>query len=203
MKNLRKSLKSNIGSTVATVLIIIGAILLLLIVWFFGTKNSLVSMKEDVEMQMGQIETNLQRRSDLIPNLVETVKGYTKHEEEVFTEIADARAKLAGSISSGDISAMNEASTALDSALGRLLAISESYPELKSNENFIALQDELAGTENRIAVARQYYNEKVKAFNTAVQMFPSSIVAGMSGYYPLPYFEADASAKEVPKVSFD
>lgn len=203
MKNLRKSLKSNIGSTVATVLIIIGAILLFLIVWFFGTKNSLVSMKEDVEMQMGQIETNLQRRSDLIPNLVETVKGYTKHEEEVFTEIADARAKLAGSISSGDISAMNEASTALDSALGRLLAISESYPELKSNENFIALQDELAGTENRIAVARQYYNEKVKAFNTAVQMFPSSIVAGMSGYYPLPYFEADASAKEVPKVSFD
>lgn len=203
MKNLSKKLSNNFGSTTVKVLIIIGAVIILLVIWFFGTRNSFVAMKEDVEMQQGQIETNLQRRSDLIPNLVETVKGYANHEEEVFTEIADARAKLAGSISNNDIAGMNEASNALDSALGRLLAISESYPELKSNENFIALQDELAGTENRIAVARQYYNEKVKSYNTAVQMFPSSIVAGMSGYYPLPYFEADASAKEVPKVSFD
>lgn len=185
------------------VLIGIGAVVLLAVFWFFGTRNSLVSLKEDVEMQQSQIETTLQRRSDLIPNLVATVKGYANHEEEVFTEIADARSKLAGSIESGDMESISEANNALDSALGRLLAISENYPDLKASEQFIALQDELAGTENRIAVARQYYNEKVNTYNTTVQRFPTSIVAGMSGYYPMQYFEADESAKEVPKVDFD
>ena len=185
------------------VLIGIGVILLLVVFWFFGTKNSLVSLKEDVEMQQSQIETTLQRRSDLIPNLVETVKGYTTHEEELFTEIADARAKLAGSIESGDIETISEANNALDSALGILLAITENYPDLKASDQFIALQDELAGTENRIAVARQYYNEKVKTYNTTVQRFPTSIVAGMTGYYPIQYFEADESAMEVPEVNFD
>lgn len=185
------------------VLIGIGAVVLLAVFWFFGTRNSLVSLKEDVEMQQSQIETTLQRRSDLIPNLVATVKGYANHEEEVFTEIADARSKLAGSIESGDMESISEANNALDSALSRLLAISENYPDLKASEQFIALQDELAGTENRIAVARQYYNEKVNTYNTTVQRFPTSIVAGMSGYYPMQYFEADESAKEVPKVDFD
>ena len=185
------------------VLIGIGVIVLLAVFWFFGTRNSLVSLKEDVEMQQSQIETTLQRRSDLIPNLVATVKGYTTHEEEVFTEIADARSKLAGSIESGDMEGISEANNALDSALGRLLAISENYPDLKASEQFIALQDELAGTENRIAVARQYYNEKVKTYNTTVQKIPTSIVAGISGYYPMQYFEADESAKEVPEVNFD
>lgn len=185
------------------VLIVIGAVVLLVVVWFFGTRNSLVSLKEDVEMQQSQIETTLQRRSDLIPNLVSTVKGYATHEEEVFTEIADARSKLAGSIESGDMESISEANTALNSALGRLLAISENYPDLEASEQFIALQDELAGTENRIAVARQYYNEKVKTYNTTVQRFPTSIIAGISGYYPMQYFEADESAKEVPKVDFD
>lgn len=184
-------------------LIGIGAVVLLAVFWFFGTRNSLISLKEDVEMQQSQIETTLQRRSDLIPNLVATVKGYATHEEEVFTEIANARSKLAGSIESGDIESISEANNALDSALGRLLAISENYPDLKASEQFIALQDELAGTENRIAVARQYYNEKVKTYNTTVQRFPTSIVAGMSGYYPMQYFEADESAKEVPEVNFD
>lgn len=185
------------------VLIGIGAVVLFIVLWFFGSRNVLVSLKEDVEMQQSQIETTLQRRSDLIPNLVATVKGYATHEEEVFTEIADARSKLAGSIESGDMESINEANTALDSALGRLLAISENYPDLKASEQFIALQDELAGTENRIAVARQYYNEKVNTYNTRIQSFPSSIVAGISGYYPMPYFEADASANEVPVVDFD
>lgn len=184
-------------------LIVVVVVVLLFVFWFFGTRNSLVSLKEDVEMQQSQIETTLQRRSDLIPNLVETVKGYTTHEEDVFTEIADARSNLAGSIKSGNIQSINEASNVLDSALGRLLAISESYPDLKASEQFIALQDELAGTENRIAVARQYYNEKVRTYNTAVQRFPTSIIAGMSGYYPMQYFEADESANEVPKVNFD
>lgn len=179
------------------------AVVILAAFWFFGTKNSLVSLKEDVEMQQSQIETTLQRRSDLIPNLVATVKGYATHEKEVFTEIADARAKLSGSIESGNIESISEANNALDSALGRLLAISENYPELKASEQFIALQDELAGTENRISVARQYYNEKVKAYNTKVQSIPSSFIAGMSGYYPMQYFEADESAKKVPEVNFD
>lgn len=179
------------------------AVVILVAFWFFGTKNSLVSLKEDVEMQQSQIETTLQRRSDLIPNLVATVKGYATHEKEVFTEIADARAKLSGSIESGNIESISEANNALDSALGRLLAISENYPELKASEQFIALQDELAGTENRISVARQYYNERVKAYNTKVQSIPSSFIAGMSGYYPMQYFEADESAKKVPEVNFD
>ena len=157
--------------TKTKVLIVIGIVLLLVGFWFFGTRNSLVSLKEDVEMQQSQIETTLQRRNDLIPNLVATVKGYANHEEAVFTEIADARSKLAGSIESGDMESISEANT--------------------------------AGTENRIAVARQYYNEKLNTYNTKVQKFPSSIVAGMSGYYPMEYFEADEGAKEVPTVNFD
>lgn len=185
------------------ILIGIGVVVVLAIFWFVGTRNNLVSLKEDVEMQQSQIETTLQRRSDLIPNLVATVKGYATHEEKIFTEIADARSKLAGSIESGDMESISEANNALDSALGRLLAISENYPDLKASEQFIALQDELAGTENRISVARQHYNEKVKDYNTAVQKFPTSMVAGMSGYYPMQYFEADESAKEVPTVDFN
>lgn len=181
--------------------IIIGVVVVALF-WFMGLKNELVSLREDIEMQQSQIETTLQNRMDLIPNLVETVKGYAAHENEVFSEIANARAKLAGSIESGDIQRINEANNELNSAIGRLLSISEGYPQLKSSDLFIGLMDELAGTENRIAVARQHYNEKVKAYNTAVQHFPTSIVAGMSGYYPLEYFEADESAKEVPEVSF-
>lgn len=181
----------------------IGVVVVLVVFWFFGTRNSLVSMKEDVEMQQSQIETTLQRRSDLIPNLVATVKGYASHEEAVFTQVAEARAKLAGSIETGDLENISEANTALDSALGRLLAISESYPELKASEQFIALQDELAGTENRISVARQHYNEAVRTYNTAVQRFPTSMVASMSGYYPMPYFEAAEGAKEVPVVDFN
>ena len=181
------------------VLIGSGVVVVLILIWFFGTRNSLVSLKEEVEMQQSQIETTLQRRSDLIPNLVATVKGYANHEEKVFTEIAEARSKLAGSIKSGDMKSISEANDTLDSALSRLLAISENYPDLKASEQFIALQDELAGTENRISVARQHYNEKVNTYNTEVQKFPTSIVAGMSGYYPLQYFEADEAAKEVPK----
>lgn len=185
------------------VLIGSGVVVVVILLWFFGTRNSLVSLKEEVEMQQSQIETTLQRRSDLIPNLVATVKGYANHEEKVFTEIAEARSKLAGSIKSGDMKSISEANDTLDSALSRLLAISENYPDLKASEQFIALQDELAGTENRISVARQHYNEKVNTYNTEVQKFPTSIVAGMSGYYPLQYFEADEAAKEVPKVDFN
>ena len=177
------------------VLLGLGAIVLVIAFWFFGTMNNLVSMKEEVNSQQSQVETTLQRRSDLIPNLVATVKGYANHEEKVFTDIADARSKLAGSIDNGDIESINEANNALNSALSRLLAISENYPDLKASEQFTALQDELAGTENRIAVARQHYNEKVKSYNTAVKSFPTSIVAGIGGYHTEQYFEVDESAK--------
>ena len=185
------------------VLLGLGAIVLVIAFWFFGTMNNLVSMKEEVNSQQSQVETTLQRRSDLIPNLVATVKGYANHEEKVFTDISDARSKLAGSIDNGDIESINEANNALNSALSRLLAISENYPDLKASEQFTALQDELAGTENRIAVARQHYNEKVKSYNTAVKSFPTSIVAGIGGYHTEQYFEADESAKNVPTVSLD
>lgn len=185
--------------------VLIGIVLVLMttVFVFLGVRNDLVSLKEDVKMQQSQIETTLQRRNDLIPNLVETVKGYAAHEEKIFTDIANAREKLAGNIKSGDIESISEANDEMNSALNRLLAITENYPDLKANEQFIALQDELAGTENRINVARQYYNEKVNIYNTKVQTFPTSIVARMSGYYPMQYFEADESAKEVPKVNFD
>lgn len=183
-------------------LVIILAIVAVLAIWFISTQNNLVSLEENVKLQLSQVETTLQRRSDLIPNLVETVKGYAKHEETVFTEIADARAKLAGSIKTGDVEDINEASKELDSALSRLLVITESYPELKANEQFIALTDELAGTENRIAIARQNYNETVSKYNKAIKMFPTSIIAGMNGYEAADYFEADDDAKDAPVVNF-
>ena len=185
---------------------IIGIIILTIIslfISFFLIRNNLVDLREEVEMQQSQVETNLQRRSDLIPNLVVTIKGYVAHENEVFTSIAEARTKLAESINNGNVSDINEANCSLNSALNRLIAIAEDYPELKASEQFIALQDELAGTENRISVARQYYNEKVKDYNSTVQKFPTSIVASISGFYPMEYFEADDGAYEVPQVSFD
>lgn len=188
-------------STIALISVVV--VLAILVLWFFGTKNSLVSLKEDVEMQQSQIETALQRRSDLIPNLVNTIKGYTNYEASIFKEITDARSKLAGSIKSGDIDSIHDANNEFNLAINNLLALAEDNPELQASEQFIALQDELAGSENRISQARQLYNEKVRAYNTKIQQFPSSIVAGMSGYYPLPYFEADDGAHEVPEVNFD
>lgn len=187
----------------AKTLIIILAIVVVLGIWFVSGQNKLVELEENVSLQFSQIETTLQRRSDLIPNFVETVKGYAKHEEAVFTQIADARSKLAGSIQTGNVEDINKASNELDSALSRLLVITENYPELKANEQFIALQDELAGTENRIAVARQNYNETVAKYNKAIKKFPASIIASISGYESATYFEADDNAKDAPIVSFD
>ena len=184
-------------------LVIILAVIAILVVWFIGAQNNLVSLEEEVRLQYAQVESQLQRRSDLIPNLVETVKGYASHEEEVFTQIADARAKLAGSIETGDIESIDEANNELNSALSRLLVITENYPELKANEQFVALQDELAGTENRITVARQDYTETVGKYNKAIKMFPTSVVANMAGYEAAEYFEADEDAKDAPVVSFD
>ena len=144
-----------------------------------------------------QIDVQLQRRHDLIPNLVATVKEYAAHEEEVFASVAEARSKLAGAAS---ISEMAEADAELSSALSRLLAIAEAYPELKANQNFINLQDELAGTENRIATARRDYNQTARSYNTSIRRFPTNIIAGMFGFESVDYFEASEAGRETPDV---
>ena len=165
--------------------------------------NRIQALDEQVNSAKGQIAAQLQRRADLIPNLVETVKGYAKQEVTVFTEVAEARAKLAGSIQTGDPAQMAEANQAMNAPLGRLLALVENYPQLKSDQNFRQLQDELTGTENRIAVARQDYNAAAQQYNTFIRTFPYNLTAkvfGASG--PKTYFEAKAGAEEAPKVSF-
>ena len=161
--------------------------------------NRMVELDETVERNWSEIEVQLQRRNDLIPNYVETVKGYAQHEKEIFIKVAEARSRLAGAQTRQEkIKASNELST----ALARLLVIVERYPELKANQNFIRLQDELAGTENRIAVARRRYNEAVKEYNAYIRKFPQLIIARMFGFEKKPYFEAPESAKEVPEVKF-
>ena len=182
------------------VLIAVGVVVLLVLViagQFIGWKNRLIEMDENTKTQWAQVESQLQRRLDLIPNLVETVKGYAKHEETVFTEVTKARASVAGASSPSDKIAANNQ---LSSALSRLLVVAESYPDLKANQNFLALQDELAGTENRISVSRQRYNEAARMLNATRRKFPYSLVA--ASFKEAPYFEAVAEAKEAPKVKF-
>ena len=161
--------------------------------------NRFVSQEEAVKAQWAQVQNQLQRRNDLIPNLVETVKGYASHEKEVFQQIADSRAKLSGAQTPADtIAAANQQSA----ALARLLVIVEAYPNLKANEQFNRLTDELAGTENRIAVERMRYNERVQEYNTSRRQFPGLITAKLFGFRDYPLFEAPESARQVPKVSF-
>ncbi len=164
-----------------------------------GTYNSLVTMDEQVNAAWAQVENQLQRRFDLIPNYVETVKGYAAHEREVFIEVTEARSKVAGA--SGVEEKIN-ANNQLTSALSRLLVVVERYPELKANQNFIRLQDELAGTENRIAVERRRYNETVREFNTMVRQFPTNMVAGMLGFEKADFFEIPEEARTAPEVRF-
>jgi LemA protein len=164
-----------------------------------GMYNSLVSLDEGVKESWAQVETQLQRRYDLIPNYVETVKGYAAQEKDVFIKVTEARSRVGQAQSIPDkIEANNE----LTSALSRLLVVVEQYPQLKSNENFIRLQDELAGTENRIAVARRRYNEAVKTYNVAVRSFPQNLMAKFFNFEKATFFEAPEAAKEVPKVKF-
>ena len=161
--------------------------------------NTLVSQEEGVDASWGEVENQLQRRNDLVPNLVNTVKGYAAHEKDVLTTVTEARSRVAGA---GTPSEKIEASNQLTGALSRLLVVVEKYPDLKANLNFIRLQDELAGTENRIAVARMRYNEAVRGFNTTAKKFPTNLFAGMFGFEERPYFEAPEAAQEVPKVEF-
>lgn len=179
-------------------LIPVGIIVILAMILGSGY-NNLVSLSETVDSSWSQVENQLQRRADLIPNLVNTVKGYAEHESEVFTEIADARSRLIGAGSVGEAA---EADAALSSALSRLLAISESYPQLKADANFRGLQDELAGTENRIATTRMDYNNVVQTYNTKIKRLPTALYAGILGFDEKEYFKAEAGAQEAPTVDF-
>lgn len=183
--------------------LIVLAIILVIVIAFgssiAGSYNNLVKLDEEASAKWAQIDNQLQRRADLIPNLVNTVKGYASHEEEVLVGITEARSRLETAKTPGEYA---EANAQLTTALERLNVVVEAYPELKANENFIRLQDELAGTENRIAVARMDYNEAAKVYNNKVRSFPTNIIAGIFGFELKEYFEVSEQAKDVPQVNF-
>jgi len=176
---------------------IIAAIVIVLVVWFIGTYNSLVSRKKRVENAWSQIDVQLKRRHDLIPNLVNAVRGYMKFEKETLEAVINARAKA---IAGGSIDDRIKAEGELSGALSRLLAVFERYPELKSNQQVSQLMEELTSTENRITYARQFYNDTTMKYNTSIEVFPTNVVAKMFGFKPFPFFEAAAGEKETPKV---
>lgn len=184
-------------------LVVVGILVLLAVVFgsmFVGRRNEMVRKQETVKAAWSQVDVVLQRRADLIPNLVETVKGIAAQEQTVFGAIANARAAMMGARTPAERIAANQQ---LDTAIGRLLVVVENYPQLKSNENFLRLQDELAGTENRIAVERRRYNETLQDYNTYIGLFPNNIIAGMAGFSRNEaYFETAPGAREVPTVAF-
>ncbi len=193
----------------AIALLVIALVAFGVISWYFSTKNSLVSVDESVSTAWSNVENQYQRRADLIPNLVETVKGYAKHEENTFKEVVEARAKATQitvdptNMTPEKMKEFQAAQGELGSALGRLIAVSENYPELKANENFKDLQAQLEGTENRINEARRQFNQAVQDYNLKVRQFPSSIVANMAGFTTKTKFEAEAGSEKAPKVSFE
>lgn len=190
----------NMKKTWIIVLAIILLIVVLPIISVAGSYNKLVVMDETIDADWKQVENLMQRRYDLVPNLVEVTKGYAIHEKEIFTEIADARARIGQGGNREEIIGANQE---LTGALSRLLVIAENYPELKANEQFIRLQDELAGTENRLAVARQDYNGSVQTYNQTIRRFPTNILAGMLRFEQQPYFEMEQGAGKAPSVKFD
>jgi len=189
-------------NAVFVVLGVVGLLLVIVFTSFIGTYNNLQRLDETVNSSWSQVENQLQRRGDLIPNLVNTVKGYAKHEKDIFISVAESRSKLSGAIKSGNMKQISKAEGEMSGALSRLLAISENYPQLKADRVFINLQDELAGTENRIAVARKDFNDNVKVINSQVRVFPTNIIAGMIGITKRDYFEAEESKKSAPNVQF-
>ncbi len=185
-------------STIALISVI--AVLVIIALSFIGIKNDLVTKEEAVSQKYADLDSTLQRRADLIPNLVNTVKGYVAHENEVIDKITTARQNL---INANSIDEQQKANDELTNSLNALMVVVENYPDLKSSENFRGLQDELAGSENRINTARIDYNNAVKNYNSSIKKFPGSVIAGMSGLSEKKYFEADVKAKEVPSVSFE
>jgi len=182
------------------VLIIIIAIIVLIGGMFVSSYNGMVSKQENVTTSLSNLDVYLQRRADLIPNLVSTVKGYMSHETEIINSITDARAKM---LSANSVQEKSEANDELGAALNALMVVVENYPDLKSSSNFIQLSDELSGTENRIANARRDYNTAVQTYNTSIKRFPNNILANMFGFESATYFAADEGSQEVPSVSFE
>ncbi len=182
------------------VLVVLLLLIMVPVGMYFSYYNSVTVLKNDVEAQLKQVDNQLQRRHDLIPNLVNTVKGYAKHEKDIFTNIADARGRM---MQAGNIREKAAANAQLETALSRLMMVVENYPQLKANEQFNRLTDNLEGTENRLAVERKRYNDLVKEYNNKVQLFPGSIFAGMMGLQKMEYFEVPQSAKENPTVKFE
>ncbi|MBO4724714.1 MAG: LemA family protein [Bacteroidaceae bacterium] len=187
---------------------IIIAVIAVIVIWAISINNRMVGMEEDVNKSWGNVENVYQRRADLIPNLVNTVKGYAEHETSTFEAVVNARAKATSisvnpeNMTADQLKEFQKAQNEVSGALGRLIAISESYPELKANENFKELQAQLEGTENRIAVERKNFNESSANFNKFIRKFPQSIIAGIRGFEKKPYFEAEEGANKAPKVEF-
>jgi len=191
------------------VLIVVLVVLLMIFSFFKKTYNSLVTMEENVNQSWAQVSNQYQRRADLIPNLVETVKGYAAHERETFMAVTEARAKVGQMSISPEVlnnpaafQQFQQAQGALSSALSRLMVVVEKYPDLKANQNFLALQSQLEGTENRIAVERKRFNQSVQLYNTTIRRFPTNLLAGMYGFEKKLYFEAQPGAETVPDVKF-
>ncbi|MCF7865871.1 LemA family protein [Candidatus Woesearchaeota archaeon] len=172
-------------------------VLIVLIVW--GLYNALVRLKNQVKNSWSQIDVQLKRRNDLIPNLIETVKGYAKHEKGTFEKVTEARSVM---MKAGSVESKAEASNMLSDTLKSLFAVAENYPDLKANQNFLQLQEELAGTENKIAYSRQHYNDMVMVFNTKIELFPNNVFANMLNFKQEEYFKTPEAEKKVPKVSF-
>lgn len=188
--------------------VILIGILAILVLWVANAYNGFVAAEEEVESAWAQVENQYQRRSDLVPNLVATVKGYAAHEQQTLEGVVEARAKATQitidptKATAEQLAAFQKAQGELSQALGRLLAVAENYPDLKANENFRDLQAQLEGTENRIAVARQLFNETARAYNTKIRRFPNNIIASICGFEKKPYFEAEEGAAKAPKVEF-
>jgi LemA protein len=189
--------------------IVVIAVVIVIVGWFFFAYNSLVSKDEAVTAEWQNVETTYQRRADLIPNLVNTVKGYAQHESETLQEVVDARAKATSinidpsKVTPEEFAKYQEAQNGVSGALGKLLAVAEAYPDLKASQNFIELQAQLEGTENRIAVARKNYNDKTKEFNAAIRRIPNNIIASVAGLSARSYFEATEGAEKAVEVNFE
>ena len=196
-------MKSAVKWTVAIL-----CVLAVVVLWGVGVYNDLVSGQEDVEAAWAQVENQYQRRADLVPNLVATVKGYAKHEQETLDRVVEARAKATSitidptTATPQQLAAYQSAQGELTQALGRLLAVAENYPDLKANQNFLDLQQQLEGTENRITIARQLFNDSARAYNKQIRQFPSNIIARLFGFEKKAYFEAEQGANKAPKVEF-
>ncbi|WP_149554052.1 LemA family protein [Treponema pectinovorum] len=194
----------------AIIAAVIAVIALILYNFFAGNYNKMVTLDESVTSAWSQVENQYQRRLDLIPNLVSTVKGYASHEKEVFEQVAEARSRAGGIVKvdsailedSKKLAEYQKIQNELGASLQRLLAVSENYPQLKANQNFLALQDELSGTENRISVERKRFNDAVRSYNSFIRKFPQNIIANMNGFEKKAYFEAETAASKAPTVSF-